>query len=337
MDLAFWCLEKNPPRRPANATRVLAELDRMERGGSTIALRARRLPKTTWKVLAASVIGLIGALVIASLISPGRHRQTGSGNWVQLTSFPDSVSQPALSPDGRRLAFIRSPSTWADAGQVYVKNLPDGEALMLTRDESRKMSPVFTPDASQIAYSTVLQNVWDTWLVRCSGGGDPQRWLSNAACPTWFGPHRLIFSEILDKDVHMAIVISDDTRSDSRRVYVPRDARAMAHRSYVSPDGRRVLVVGDGFRRSDAAPSSRAHRWNFRGTPGGVPQRPDARLPAGLAMANGCTLARLLAVCSIPGVSSSPTASPNRSLRDRLKRKGSPWPPMATPSLQPSA
>ena len=49
--------------------------------------------------------------------------------WIQLTSLPDPVSQPALSPDGRLLAFIRSSSTLLCGGQVYVKKLPDGEPV----------------------------------------------------------------------------------------------------------------------------------------------------------------------------------------------------------------
>ena len=36
-----------------------------------------------------------------------------SSEWVQLTSFVDSATSPALSPDGRMLVFLRGPSTFA--------------------------------------------------------------------------------------------------------------------------------------------------------------------------------------------------------------------------------
>ena len=55
--------------------------------------------------------------------------------WVQITSFPDSVSQPALSPDGRTLAFVRGPGTFYTPGQVYLKRLPDGVPRQLTDDD----------------------------------------------------------------------------------------------------------------------------------------------------------------------------------------------------------
>jgi hypothetical protein len=40
--------------------------------------------------------------------------------------------------------------------------LPDGDPVQLTRDDLLKMSPVFSPDGSHIAY-TVMQAGWQTW------------------------------------------------------------------------------------------------------------------------------------------------------------------------------
>ena len=41
----------------------------------------------------------------------------------------------------------------------------------------------------------------------------------------------------------MAIVRSSESRAESRDLYVPAPRSGMAHRSYVSPDGKWVLVV----------------------------------------------------------------------------------------------
>ena len=62
----------------------------------------------------------------------------GRSQWVQLTKLPDSVTQPALSPDGQMLAFIRGDSTFFGLGQVYVKKLPDGQPVQLTHDNCIK-------------------------------------------------------------------------------------------------------------------------------------------------------------------------------------------------------
>src|SRR6185369_9685303 len=66
--------------------------------------------------------------------------------WVQITNFADSVSQPALSRDGRMLTFIRGPNTFNGPGQIYIKMLPSGDPVQLTHNDFNKMSPVFSPD-----------------------------------------------------------------------------------------------------------------------------------------------------------------------------------------------
>ena len=80
----------------------------------------------------------IGALVAtASLLWLRPERQSAEpSEWAQVTNLPDFVTQPALSPDGRMLTFIRGPGTFATPGQIYVKMLPDGEPQQLTRDNS---------------------------------------------------------------------------------------------------------------------------------------------------------------------------------------------------------
>ena len=227
------CLQADPNQRIQTAQELIGALRRIE-GDPSVG----RLIRT-----AAMIAALAVSAAAAFLWLRPNHRPSGSEQWVQLTRLPDSVSQPALSPDGRKLAFVRGPNTFAGAGEVYVKDLPDGEALQLTHDGVLKMSPVFSPDSSQIAYSTAdRQNRWDTWIVP-AGGGQPRLWLRNASGLVWMGEHRILFSEIKDRDVHMAIVASDEKRSTEKDVYTPANTRGMAHRSYPSPDRKWVVLV----------------------------------------------------------------------------------------------
>ena len=169
-------------------------------------------------------------------------RPPDRSQWVQLTQLPDSVSQPALSPDGRMLAFIRGYSTLVGPGQIYVKILPDGEPAQLTHDSLYKMSPAFSPDGTRIAYTAVdRQFHWDTWVVPALGG-EPQPLMRNASGLIWTGPRQVLFSE-MKMGVHMGIAAAEESRIGARDVYVPEDEPAMAHRSYLSPDGKWVLLV----------------------------------------------------------------------------------------------
>jgi DNA-binding winged helix-turn-helix (wHTH) protein len=82
---------------------------------AAIPANGRRL----WPTLAASAaVALVLLAIGAALWLRGLSRPPDRSQWVQLTQFSDSVSQPALSPDGRMLAFIRG----YEFGQVYVKN-----------------------------------------------------------------------------------------------------------------------------------------------------------------------------------------------------------------------
>src|SRR5882672_1419006 len=140
----------------------------------------------------ASVVVLLAAGVAILL---WRRSPAVAPQYTQLTNYADSATSPALSPDGRMLVFIRGENTFHGPGEVYVRLLPDGEPFQLTHDNLAKMSPVFSPDAARIAYTTVQRGAWDTWVVPVPGG-TPRLMLPNASGLTWIGEQRVMFSEI---------------------------------------------------------------------------------------------------------------------------------------------
>ena len=238
-ELLKRCLDKDPSGRPADLATVRAILDQA---------RAPRARSARSRAMAAvGAAGLAGALALAALswLRSDRLTPTGSSSWEQITSFPDSVTQPALSPDGSMLAFIRGEGWFATPGEVYLKRLPNGEPTPLTNDGLVKMDPVFSPDGNRLAYTVVgdrsLVFGWDTWVVPVLRG-EPRSWLQNASGLTWVGPSQVLFSQIKSGQ-HMGIVTSADSRTDSRELYFPVHQSAMAHRSARSPDGQWVVIV----------------------------------------------------------------------------------------------
>ncbi len=240
-DIISKALEKDRDVRYQVASEMRADLKRLKRdtdsgrsgavAAATLQARAKR-----WRFVVAALIlvaAVLGAVVWLRV--PGKPADRSQ--WAQVTKLPDAVTQPALSPDGRMVTFIRGPNTFIGQGEIYVKMLAGGEPVQLTHDGLWKMSPVFSPDGSRIAY-TVLG---DTWVVPVLGG-KPEMWLPNASGLVWVDKERLLYSEIKN-GMHRAIVTSLESRSESRDIYVPVSEMGMAQRSYPSPDGKWVLLV----------------------------------------------------------------------------------------------
>jgi serine/threonine protein kinase/Tol biopolymer transport system component len=257
-------LEKDRKLRYQNATDLQTDLRRLVRDSSRNQWDAspsqqeqaetkeqRPIKTKTWKAYYyVAAAALVLALAAAFLYRRSSlDHAAASKEWEQLTFFRDSVVYPALSSDGRMLAFIRGDNSFLPLGElnslfplgeIYVKLLPGGEPVQLTHDSTTKLAPSFSPDNSQIAYSIVIP--FDTWEVPVLGG-EPHMLLPNASSLTWIeGGKRLLFSEIKE-GLHMVVVTTDEGRGNSRDVYVPTGERSMAHLSYLSPDGRWVLVV----------------------------------------------------------------------------------------------
>lgn len=190
-----------------------------------------------------------GGLILVAIVAAGSllvrltRPVKNEPTYIQITNFTDSAVAPALSPDGRMVAFFRSDNWFLTPDQIYVKLLPNGEPVQITHDPRNKYGLAFSPDGSRIAYTVGVQEPPHARTFTVSPlGGEPSLFLSNAAGLTWLDEHRLLFSEI-DTGIHMGIATGTENRSEYRRIYFPRDERGMAHFSYASPDRKWALVV----------------------------------------------------------------------------------------------
>jgi Tol biopolymer transport system component len=205
---------------------------------------ARRRVTYVTAVIAVLLLLGVGTLLILQFHSPASQTRL---EYQQLTNFADSATSPALSPDGRMLAFIRGESPFLGPGQIYVKLLPNGEPLQLTHDDGFKMSPKFSPDGARITYTRQGASEFETWVVPVLGG-KPRFLMANAEGLTWIRGG-VLFSEMTGRGQQMGIITSQESRTEPRIVYMPPEESGMAHRSYLSPDGKQVLVVEMKFGR----------------------------------------------------------------------------------------
>lgn len=101
-----------------------------------------------------------------------RHRETadiyrqkiGGTAVTQLTSDPANDVMPALSPDGRTIAFASDRSgTW----DIYLMDSDGGQVVKLTNDDAHNIHPSFSRDGRQLVYSSYgsQAGVWELVLI----------------------------------------------------------------------------------------------------------------------------------------------------------------------------
>jgi eukaryotic-like serine/threonine-protein kinase len=236
-ELLRRCLQRDLALRLQNIAEARDTIDQALRG---------------WNRWRAVAIAAATAAVLVSIAGWTLYRNTSrsgpvtsSSDYIQITDLAESAVAPSLSPDGRMVTFKVGENYFLGRGQIYVKLLPSGESVQLTRGPQGKYGPVFTPDGSRVAY-TQLETTrdglsWDTFTMPVLGG-EPTRLLPNASGLTFLASGRVLFAEIRD-GLHMGIVAATERRSEARDVYFPPHQLGMAHFAHASPDGQSILVV----------------------------------------------------------------------------------------------
>lgn len=87
--------------------------------------------------------------------------------WAQADNAPLWLRYPALSPDGREIAF-------AYKGDIYTVPAEGGRAVQLTTNPKHDTHPVWSPDGRYIAFASDREGSFDVYLVAREGGA-PRR------------------------------------------------------------------------------------------------------------------------------------------------------------------
>ena len=144
------CLEKEPAARYQTARDLAFQLRLLRHASPQVVPLPLRIDRR--HVVFASV-GLVLLTVTATLTwwltRPALPASTA--HFTRLTFDSGLTTDPALSPDGRLVAYA---SDRAGAGNldIWVQHLATGEAVKLTSDPADESEPTFSPDGSRIAF-----------------------------------------------------------------------------------------------------------------------------------------------------------------------------------------
>ena len=142
------CLEKDPAERFQSARDLAFNLELLSReetgSGAAVALPARKARR--WGIAALGALALLGAAGLGFLARGLRPRAENSSpaELRRLTDFVGMEEFPALSPDGKSVAFT------ADVGgrrQIWVRLLAGGTPLQVTLGDADHEYPRWSPDS----------------------------------------------------------------------------------------------------------------------------------------------------------------------------------------------
>ena len=192
--IVMRCLRKDPERRfqhMADLKVALEELkEESDSGKLTPAQPVAQARNRTW-----IAIGLSAALVLLSVIAAWLWWHSKPGKTVvrpltRLTSNGVSFS-PAISPDGKLLAYLSSSS--GPNPDIWVQQIGGGKAIQITHEKDGASSPVFSPDGTQIAYAA-RGGIYEVPAL----GGDARLITSDGLSPLYSGENgsTIVFTRI---------------------------------------------------------------------------------------------------------------------------------------------
>ncbi len=208
------CLEKNPEERFQSARDLAFHMDSLSSISDFSAGVPADLPT---KGLSRPVGWLLGSLVLALLVAGvwlGRNfagkSDVQAAQFRRLTDFAGMEEFPALSPDGKSVAFTRDVGGFR---QIWVRLLSGGAPIQVTRDALDHQSPRWSPDSGSLIYYSApgAQPYGTVWQIPALGGTPRPLTQSLGSADLSHDGNRLAFFRFPNGQVELVVSPLDGT------------------------------------------------------------------------------------------------------------------------------
>lgn len=216
------------------------------------------------RLLIAAVAAFI---VLAGAIDLWRRRAPAAeGAPVQLTRDSGLTTEPALSPDGKLVAYASDRA--GGVLEIWVQPTTGGESRRLTNGDADSHSPAFSHDGARIAFRSE-RNEGGIYVVPARGG-EPVLAAEKGRDPRFSPDGKWLAWWSSPAENSAEVYVAPAGGGEPRRIAAEF---RIARYPVWSPDGRHLLFYGDDERRSD---------WFVVPAEGGQPQRTGARAVLGM-------------------------------------------------------
>ncbi|TVS05242.1 MAG: hypothetical protein EA423_06855 [Phycisphaerales bacterium] len=206
-----------------------------------------------------------------------QHRETsdiylkrfGQNVVTQLTDDESDDAMPAISPDGKRIAFASNRDGFWN---IYVMPSTGGRPVQITSDRAHCVHPSWSPDGRQLVYTRLgrVSGRWELWVADLTNS-PVSHFIGYGLFPKWSpvagsgenGADRILFQRARERDERAfgvwTLDYKDGHASNATQIAASSDA-ALINPTW-SPDGRRILfssIPNDGnwAKNPGARPSS---------------------------------------------------------------------------------
>jgi Tol biopolymer transport system component len=179
--VVYRCLEKDPAQRFQSARDLAFQLANVEISSTATRAETRPAPRVGTRSVWPGVAALLLLTTIAAVAWALRARPAGgSVASLRLTDFAGLEQSPALSPDGKSVAFVADVT---GTRQIWVRLLQGGPPLQVTNDGGDHLEPRWSRDSASIFFfAPPTEPGASGTIAQVSALGGAPRRLASALC-----------------------------------------------------------------------------------------------------------------------------------------------------------